>query len=87
MRRYLIHGRVQGVGFRVWVREAARRLNVRGQVRNLSDGEVEVVAAGEPDAIREFTTLLRSGPTSARVTSLEESTTDAVPLEPFTILR
>lgn len=58
-----IVGRVQGVGFRYWTLRHARRLGVRGWVRNGHDGRsVEVVAEGEPTQIDELEALLRRGP-------------------------
>ncbi len=60
-------GRVQGVGFRWWTRREARRLGVRGTVRNLPDGSVEIQAAGEPDGLDRFARAVRAGPPGARV--------------------
>ena len=65
--RYLVRGRVQGVGFRWFVSSAAVRLGVRGWVRNLPDGSVEVVAAGSPDALASLERSLRNGPPAAHV--------------------
>lgn len=61
-RRYLIGGRVQGVGFRFYTQAAASRENVHGWVRNLPDGGVEVVAEGEVDALDRFENAIRRGP-------------------------
>jgi acylphosphatase len=66
-----IHGRVQGVGFRWWTRRTAERLGIRGSVRNLPDGTVEVRAAGSDQALREFESRLREGPRSASVQKIE----------------
>ena len=54
VRRYFFEGRVQGVGFRVTAASIAKRYPVRGYVRNLPDGRVEMVAAGERSAIEQF---------------------------------
>ena len=62
-----ISGLVQGVGFRYFVLTRARTLGVRGFVRNLYTGEVEVVAQGEDDMMAEFLEELRVGPRSAQV--------------------
>jgi acylphosphatase len=51
-----VKGRVQGVGFRWWAQGVARQLGLAGRVRNLPDGRVEILAQGEPDAVR---TMLR----------------------------
>ncbi len=48
---YLVKGRVQGVGFRWFVQREAAEIGLRGWVRNTDDGHVEIVAAGEPDAV------------------------------------
>lgn len=65
--RFLVQGRVQGVGFRFFTEDAARRENLAGFVRNLADGRVEVVAEGERDALRRFELALHAGPPLARV--------------------
>ena len=70
-RRYLVRGRVQGVGFRFYVQEAARREGVQGFVRNLPDGRVEVLAEGEADAILRVELSVRRGPFGARVDDVE----------------
>lgn len=66
-RGFRVHGRVQGVGFRWWTHRTAERLGIRGSVRNLVDGSVEVRAAGPPASIEEFEQLLHRGPGSASV--------------------
>ena len=79
-RRFLISGRVQGVGFRWFAREAARREGVVGWVRNLPDGCVEAYARGDLDAVVRVERALRSGPRGSRVDSVEveiESPVDA----------
>ena len=63
-------GRVQGVGFRWFVREKARRLGLSGWVRNLPDGSVEVVAAGEGGQLDLLKEELRRGPPGAVVDGL-----------------
>lgn len=66
-RRYLISGRVQGVGFRVFAWTMAGREGLHGWVRNLPDGRVEVSAEGEADALERFERHVRSGPPGAKV--------------------
>ena len=66
-RRFVISGRVQGVGFRYFVQSAAVRESVVGWVRNLDDGSVETAAAGEPDAMERFERAIRQGPPASRV--------------------
>lgn len=70
--RYIVRGRVQGVGFRAYVLRQARALSLRGFVRNLSDGSVECVACGEGATLKALTRHLREGPPHARVEHLDE---------------
>lgn len=86
-RRYLIGGRVQGVGFRYFVRDRARREGVRGWVRNLFDGRVEAFAVGEPEQMARFDAHIRSGPAGSRVTHVDvrEESPDASAID-FEIL-
>jgi len=63
----IIHGRVQGVGFRFFAQLRASELGLTGYVRNRWDGAVEVVAEGEEDAVRRLLGELRVGPRSAIV--------------------
>jgi acylphosphatase len=70
-RRYLISGRVQGVGFRYFAQAAAEREGLAGWVRNLPDGRVEAVAEGEAEAVDRFGGLLRSGPRHSHVDDVE----------------
>lgn len=65
--RVLIRGRVQGVGFRAWTAREAGRLGLDGWVRNLSDGRVEAVFAGEDGAVSEMIRLCAKGPMFGRV--------------------
>jgi acylphosphatase len=82
--RFRVVGRVQGVGFRWWVREQARRLELDGFVRNATDGSVEVEAEGEPKALQSLRQLLQQGPPAARVMALEELAPSATRLpRPF----
>lgn len=80
-------GRVQGVGYRWFIRETARRLELRGWVRNRADGSVEIVASGDASAVNALAATVRTGPPGAHVTSVVELSTDGLELlEPsFTI--
>lgn len=62
-----VHGLVQGVGYRWYARQMARRLNLSGYVRNRYDRTVEVVAEGQESALREFLSYLETGPSAAVV--------------------
>ena len=66
-----VGGRVQNVGFRMFVLETARRLAVGGWVRNLPDGSVELEAEGEESAIQALLAAVRQGPPAARVREVQ----------------
>ena len=66
-----ISGRVQGVWFRSYTQEEARRLGVKGWVRNLPDGRVEAVFEGDEDAVSAMVRWCHIGSPSARVTGVE----------------
>jgi acylphosphatase len=72
-RRFLISGRVQGVGFRAATRRRALQLGLVGHARNLPDGRVEVVAAGAPEAVDALVRWLAEGPPLSRVDAVEEA--------------
>lgn len=76
-KKFLITGEVQGVGYRFFAQRAAARHQVRGEVRNRTDGSVEVIAEGPRDAVEEFKQDLVTGPNWSRVEQVEE-----VDLEP-----
>ena len=65
-----INGRVQGVFFRAWVMDQARRLGLAGWVRNLWDGRVEAVFEGPPAVVDQMVVLCHEGPDRARVISV-----------------
>jgi acylphosphatase len=71
-RRYVVRGRVQGVGFRWFVEREAVLLGVAGWVRNLPDGGVEVLAQGNIHQLAGLRSRLREGPRAARVDSVED---------------
>jgi acylphosphatase len=75
-RKFLISGRVQGVGFRFFVQRSSARHQVRGYVKNLADGRVEALAEGDAAAVEAFRHDLAAGPTYSRVTDIEELVVD-----------
>ena len=82
----VIHGRVQGVGYRFWTRGEAARLGLSGYVRNRPDGTVETVFSGPPDAVAAMLEACRQGPPGARVQEVAVTERAGEPLDgTFTI--
>ncbi len=71
IRHYVVHGQVQGVGFRYATQQQARSMGIGGRVRNRDDGAVEITSAGTPATLDKFESWLRQGPPPARVDRLE----------------
>lgn len=85
---FIVRGRVQGVGFRWFVHREAAELGLRGTVRNTDSGEVEVVAAGNPELIAELRAELHKGSRGSRVDAVIErelAESEAEALEAFKI--
>jgi acylphosphatase len=76
-RRFLVSGRVTGVGFRYFTQDVARREGLTGVVRNLADGRVEAIAEGDEASLMRLEAAVRRGPSHARVDHVE---VDAVPV-------
>ena len=83
--RFVVRGRVQGVGFRWFVQRAAVSLGVAGSVRNCSDGSVEVIAAGAADRLARLHGELWRGPSYSRVDAVEEFEAEPVAHDDFRI--
>ena len=81
--RVRITGRVQGVGFRWFVREEARRLGLSGWVTNLDSGHVEVAAGGEASSLSRLRTALAVGPSGASVSSVSDIDDDSDEVLPY----
>lgn len=71
-RRFIVRGRVQGVGFRWFVEREAHTLGISGWVRNNSDGSVEVLGMGTRDQLAGLRSRLYQGPRAARVDDVQE---------------
>ena len=74
--RLRITGRVQGVGYRAWMLGEARRLGLRGWVRNRADGSVETLVIGEEPAVEAIAAACHRGPRLARVEEVKVSGAD-----------
>lgn len=85
-KRYIVRGRVQGVGFRWFVDHEARQLGMTGWVRNNLDGSVETLAVGNEQQHATLSRKLRQGPRAARVDDVQELQAEQVPgLDTFRI--
>ncbi|WP_246131006.1 acylphosphatase [Cellulomonas aerilata] len=78
-RRAVVHGSVQGVGFRWSCAREAQRLGVDGWVRNRADGTVEALVEGDPEAVRQLLEWLHHGPRFADVSGVDVVEEDAPP--------
>jgi len=88
VRHYIIKGRVQGVGFRWFVFREASALELCGWVQNTVEGNVEVLAAGSEEQLRELDACLRRGSRGSRVDRIEQTerpAAEAEGLKPFEI--
>src|SRR5437588_447772 len=75
-KHWFVSGQVQGVGFRAFTYEAARDLELRGWVRNLTDRRVEIVAQGPPKQVEQLLEKVKKGPESGRVEGVKEGKVD-----------
>ncbi len=84
-RRYVVSGRVQGVGFRWFVEREAAQIGVTGWVRNRDDSSVEVMATGSPEQLRSLRQRLQEGPRAARVDQVQEASAPYLETKSFRI--
>ena len=87
MTHVIITGDVQGVGFRQYIRYKARKLNIKGWVKNLSDGSVEAVFQGDPKNIEKMMNAAYRGPLLARVDDVKSETWEDEAFSDFKILK
>ncbi|MGL4629126.1 acylphosphatase [Cetobacterium sp.] len=80
---FIVKGRVQGVGYRITTQLNAQRIGVKGVVKNLSNGDVEVFAQGEENIIENFKKYLKIGSIMSKVVSIEETILDREKFEEF----
>ena len=83
--RFIVTGKVQGVWFRASTRDVAVRLGLTGHARNLANGDVEVLAMGDAEAIATLADWLQQGPPLARVDAVLRSDAEAVAMHDFEI--
>ena len=92
IRKVMIHGRVQGVGYRAWVEWESTARGLEGWVRNRRDGSVEALFAGPAEAVAEMIALCRQGPPMAKVDAVKDEAAQSAELnvrypgEPFSCL-
>jgi acylphosphatase len=84
-RKWIVSGRVQGVGFRFFVQHKATALGLKGWARNLDDGRVEVYAAGTEDRLEDLAAALHVGPRMADVRGVEQREAGIEPTSGFSI--
>ena len=85
--RYIVRGRVQGVGFRYFVSRMADAFDITGLVRNMTDGSVEIVATGSPENLRSFREQVEIGPSGARVDRVTAEEIEERRFERFEVIR
>jgi len=77
--KIIFEGHVQGVGFRYCTKEVAKGFDITGTIRNLPTGNVELIAAGEPDEIREFIQAINESEVAQQIRKIEITTTNEKP--------
>jgi acylphosphatase len=83
----IIKGKVQGVFFRASAKDQAEKLKINGWVKNTPEGDVEITASGDDEALEKFINWCRRGPSNAKVTSVSLNEIDADDLRGFRIVR
>lgn len=78
-KRFLVSGRVQGVGYRNFARHYARKIGLTGYAANLADGRVEVEAEGDEQSLLQLEVMLRRGPPLARVADVNATVVEGGP--------
>ena len=76
--RVVLHGRVQGVGYRAWAASNARKRELNGWVRNRTDGTVEAIFKGSEDVVREMIQACWDGPLASKVRAIDETLAEGV---------
>jgi acylphosphatase len=84
-RRIIVKGRVQGVFFRDFTESQARGLGLKGHVRNLPSGDVEIIAQGPEKSVNELVRRCRQGPPASRVESFSVEEVEKGPYQDFSV--
>jgi acylphosphatase len=84
-RKWIVTGRVQGVGFRNYIQKHALKLTLTGYAKNLADGGVEIHAVGSSDKLNSLSGYVRRGPMLADVRTVDEQQADLVRYDGFQI--
>jgi len=84
--KLIVHGKVQGVAYRYYTKTFADKVGIKGTVRNLSDGTVEVYASGSTDQIQTFLECLYKGSPFSRVSHIESKEIDFIDHKDFDII-
>ena len=84
--RFVVYGRVQGVGFRYFTWKEAERIGIKGTVRNCVDGSVEIIAEGYDDQLQDFYNWLKVGPRTANVERVLEDNVENKRYPDFSII-
>lgn len=82
----IVKGRVQGVGYRLWTKRSAEQLNIKGTVKNMPDGSVEIFASGNDKDIDRFVDWCQHGPAMASVSNVRVFETPFREYNSFSIL-
>jgi acylphosphatase len=83
----LISGKVQGVFFRETSRRFAEKLNVKGWIKNTSDGNVEALVTGDEKALNDFVNFCKEGPERAAVDEVKVSKQQRIDFDKFEVIR
>ena len=85
-KRFVVYGRVQGVGFRYFTWKGAEKIGIKGTVRNCTDGSVEIIAEGNNDQLQDFCNWLKVGPRTASVEGVLEDNIEDKRYSDFSII-
>ncbi|OOF88706.1 acylphosphatase [Rodentibacter ratti] len=85
-KQFFIYGRVQGVGFRYFTWKEAKKLGIKGSVKNRADGSVEAIAQGSEEQLEAFEQWLKLGPRTAKVERVMATIHKEISAEDFSVI-